>query len=126
MANHISSDENEAEEMEVLQARLARIVAEKELKEREPEFKEKEAELKEREADEVIAVAQAKLEAAGKRVKVFLDIKGGGENIGRITIELRNDVVPKTAENFRALCTNEKGFGYKWSLRLRPRPTQGI
>jgi hypothetical protein len=46
---------------------------------------------------------------------VFFDMEVGGESVGRITFELRADVAPKTAENFRALCTGEKGFGYKGS-----------
>jgi peptidylprolyl isomerase len=43
--------------------------------------------------------------------KVALDVTIGGEPAGTITIELFADVVPKTAENFRALCTGEKGMG---------------
>lgn len=41
--------------------------------------------------------------------KVFFDITAGGQPKGRIAFLLYNDVVPKTAENFRALCTGEKG-----------------
>jgi peptidylprolyl isomerase len=43
--------------------------------------------------------------------RVFFDITIGGKPAGRITFELFADAVPKTAENFRALCTGEKGKG---------------
>merc|ERR1711918_324929 len=48
-------------------------------------------------------------------IDVFFDMTLDGAAAGRIVMELRDDVVPKTAENFRALCTGEKGFGYKSS-----------
>lgn len=48
--------------------------------------------------------------------KVFFDVDIAGANAGRVVMELRADVVPKTAENFRALCTGEKGFGFKDSI----------
>lgn len=46
---------------------------------------------------------------------VFFDIAVDGEPLGRVSFELFADKVPRTAENFRALSTGEKGFGYKGS-----------
>eukprot|EP01113_Clastostelium_recurvatum_P004499 TRINITY_DN1198_c0_g1_i1.p1 TRINITY_DN1198_c0_g1~~TRINITY_DN1198_c0_g1_i1.p1 ORF type:complete len:180 (-),score=56.64 TRINITY_DN1198_c0_g1_i1:79-597(-) len=43
--------------------------------------------------------------------RVFFEMTIGGKPAGRIVMELFNDVVPKTADNFRALCTGEKGIG---------------
>merc|ERR1711908_154514 len=48
-------------------------------------------------------------------VRVFFDVTADGAPVGKVIMELRSDVVPKTAENFRALCTHEKGFGFKGS-----------
>lgn len=43
--------------------------------------------------------------------RVFFDMTANGEKLGRIVMTLRADVVPKTCENFRCLCTGEKGKG---------------
>ncbi|GGQ52285.1 MULTISPECIES: peptidylprolyl isomerase [Streptomyces] len=47
--------------------------------------------------------------------KIYFDITINDEPAGRITFNLFEDVVPKTAENFRALATGEKGFGFAGS-----------
>lgn len=51
----------------------------------------------------------------GANPKVWMDISCGDEEVGRISIELKADVAPKTAENFRSLCTGENGISYKGS-----------
>ncbi|KAI3981606.1 hypothetical protein MKX01_007526 [Papaver californicum] len=48
--------------------------------------------------------------------KVYFDMTVGGKASGRIVMELFADVVPRTAENFRALCTGEKGKGKSGKL----------
>ncbi|XP_065170471.1 peptidyl-prolyl cis-trans isomerase G isoform X1 [Atheta coriaria] len=51
------------------------------------------------------------MEEEPTRARCFFDISIGGLQSGRIVFELFNDVVPKTCENFRSLCTAEKGIG---------------
>ncbi len=63
-----------------------------------------------------LATGLASVQAEDKALpRVFFDLTADGESLGRVVMELRSDVVPKTAENFRALCTHEKGFGFKGS-----------
>nr|XP_019945469.1 PREDICTED: E3 SUMO-protein ligase RanBP2-like isoform X2 [Paralichthys olivaceus] len=48
--------------------------------------------------------------------QVFLKVSADNQTLGTITIELFSHIVPKTAENFKALCTGEKGIGLRDSI----------
>ena len=50
-----------------------------------------------------------------KRSKVYFDVSADGVPLGRINMELFNEVVPRTAENFRQIATGEAGFSYTGS-----------
>lgn len=55
--------------------------------------------------------------------RVFLTVAADDQTLGTITIELFSHIVPKTAENFRVLCTGEKGFGFRDSIFHRVIPS---
>ena len=57
----------------------------------------------------------SQLAAAMVNPTAFIDICAGSEPLGGLFIKLFADKVPKTAENFHALSTGGKGFGYKRS-----------
>jgi hypothetical protein len=58
-------------------------------------------------ASESVFSAAPKANTSKKNPIVFFDLAIGGKEIGRVKMELFANVVPKTAENFRQLCTGE-------------------
>ncbi|XP_020115214.1 peptidyl-prolyl cis-trans isomerase CYP40 [Ananas comosus] len=62
--------------------------------------------------------------AAAAEPRCYMDVSIGGEMEGRIVVELYASVVPRTAENFRALCIGEKGVGPNTGVPLHYKGTR--
>ncbi|KAJ2726336.1 hypothetical protein GGI07_000648 [Coemansia sp. Benny D115] len=64
---------------------------------------------------EAAEVSKTESKFVGDNPRVFIEFAVDGQASGRVVLEVRRDVAPKTARNFMALCTGERGFGYKGS-----------
>uniref|UniRef100_A0A8K9V793 E3 SUMO-protein ligase RanBP2 n=1 Tax=Oncorhynchus mykiss TaxID=8022 RepID=A0A8K9V793_ONCMY len=61
----------------------------------------------------IFCECQSRMKSTKPCPQVYLSISADDEPLGTVTIELFSHIVPKTAENFRALCTGQKGFGLR-------------
>ncbi|XP_034471612.1 uncharacterized protein LOC117779503 [Drosophila innubila] len=56
----------------------------------------------------------------------YLDMESNGRSLGRVHIQVRSDVAPRMAKNFRSLILHERGFGYKGCKVFKAWPKKSI